>query len=98
MIIDCAHYRDGARQHEGPLEVEQAAELCKGGSEFVWLGLHEPTAEELDSIGTVFGLHELALEDAQKAHQRPKLEDYDDSIFLVLRTSRYVDEREEVEF
>jgi magnesium transporter len=99
MIIDCAHYRDGARQHEGPLDVEQAAALAHGaGDDFVWLGLHEPSAEELDRIGTTFGLHELALEDARKAHQRPKLEDYEDSFFVVLRTARYNDDREEVEF
>ncbi len=99
MIIDCAHYRDGARQHEGPLDVEQAAALAHGaGDDFVWLGLHEPSAEELDRIGATFGLHELALEDARKAHQRPKLEDYEDSFFVVLRTARYNDDREEVEF
>jgi magnesium transporter len=99
MIIDCAHYRDGERQHEGPLEIERAAELAKSpGDDFVWLGLHEPAAEELDRIGEIFGLHELALEDARKAHQRPKLEDYDRSYFIVLRTARYNDEAEEVEF
>ncbi len=98
MIVDCAHYRDGARQHEGPLDLEHAAELCKGGGEFVWLGLHEPAGEELERVGEIFDLHELALEDAQNAHQRPKLEDYDDSYFVVLRSARYDDAREEVEF
>jgi magnesium transporter len=99
MIIDCAHYRDGERQHEGPLEIERAAELARGpGDDFVWLGLRDPVAEELDRIGAIFGLHELALEDARKAHQRPKLEGYDTSFFIVLRTARYNDEREEVEF
>jgi magnesium transporter len=99
MIVDCAHYRDGARQHEGPLDVQRAAELARGdGDDFVWLGLRDPSGEELDRIGATFGLHELALEDARKAHQRPKLEDYDDSFFIVLRTARYNDEREEVEF
>jgi magnesium transporter len=98
MIVDCAHYRDGARQHEGPLDLDHAATLCKGGDEFVWLGLHEPTGEELDRVGEMFGLHELALEDARNAHQRPKLEDYDESYFVVLRTARYDDAQEEVEF
>lgn len=100
MIVDCAHYRDGVRQHEGPLEVERAAALARegGGHEFVWLGLHEPPAEELDAIGEAFGLHELALEDAGNAHQRPKLEDYDESVFIVLKTARYDDDREVVEF
>jgi magnesium transporter len=98
MIVDCAHYRDGARQHEGPLDLDHAATLCKGGDEFVWLGLHEPTGEELERVGEIFGLHELALEDARNAHQRPKLEDYDESYFVVLRTARYDDAQEEVEF
>jgi magnesium transporter len=98
MIVDCAHYIDGSRQHEGPLDLEHAAQLCKGGDEFVWLGLHEPTGEELNRVGEIFGLHELALEDAHHAHQRPKLEDYDDSYFIVLRSARYDDAKEEVEF
>lgn len=98
MIVDCAHYRGGARQHEGPLSLDEAATRCKGGDEFVWLGLHEPSVEELDRVGEMFGLHELALEDAQHAHQRPKLEDYDESYFVVLRTARYDDAKEEVEF
>ena len=96
MIVDCAHYRDGERQHEGPLDIEQAAEAAKGDGDFVWLGLHEPDDDELDHIAGAFGLHELAVEDAEDAHQRPKLEDYDDSFFIVLRTARYDDEREEV--
>ena len=100
MIVDCAHYRDGTRQHEGPLGIEQAAELARagGGDDFVWLGLHEPSREELERVGAAFGLHELALEDARDPHERPKLEEYDDSFFIVLRTARYVDEREVVEF
>jgi hypothetical protein len=49
VVVDCAHYRAGVRQHEGPLDLERAAELCKGGDEFVWLGLHEPSAEELQA-------------------------------------------------
>jgi magnesium transporter len=100
MIIDCAHYRDGARQHDEPLEIERAAALARagGGSEFIWLGLHEPSRAELDRVGAEFGLHELALEDAYDPHERPKLEEYDDSFFIVLKTARYVDEREVVEF
>jgi magnesium transporter len=99
MIVDCAHYRDGVRQHEGPLEIERAAELARGGAdEFIWLGLHEPSREELNRVGAAFGLHELALEDAHDPHERPKLEEYDDSFFIVLKTAHYVDEREVVEF
>ncbi len=98
MIVDCAHYQGGARQNEGPLSLEQAASLCKGGDEFVWLGLKAPTKAELAEVGERFGLHELALEDAANAHQRPKIEDYGDSLFIVLKTARYDDAREEVEF
>jgi magnesium transporter len=98
VIVDCAHYRDGKRQHEGQLPVEVAASCVVGDGDFIWLGLFEPTAEELRDIGARFDLHELALEDAYRAHQRPKLEDYDDSYFIVLRPARYDDAKEEVEF
>jgi magnesium transporter len=98
VIIDCAHYRDGKRQNEGPLPLEEAADYCVGGGEFVWLGLKEPSDEELERVGGMFGLHELALEDAANAHERPKIEDYDESLFVVLRTTRYDDAKEEVEF
>jgi magnesium transporter len=63
-----------------------------------WLGLYEPTHEELDSVATAFGLHELAVEDAVLAHQRPKLDRYDGMMLLVLRPARYVDETETVVF
>jgi magnesium transporter len=98
VIVDCAHYRDGKRQHEGQLPIEVAASCVKGDGDFVWLGLYEPTVEELRDVGDRFHLHELALEDAYRAHQRPKLEDYDDSYFVVLRPARYDDAKEEVEF
>jgi magnesium transporter len=98
VIVDCAHYRDGKRQHEGSLPLDVAESCVVGDGDFVWLGLYEPTVEELQDVGQRFGLHELALEDAYRAHQRPKLEDYDDSYFIVLRPARYDDEREDVEF
>ena len=99
MIVDCAHYADGKRQHDGPIEIDEAAKLChEGEGSFAWVGLKEPNAEELERVGEAFGLHELALEDAMNAHQRPKLEDYGDSLFIVLRTARYDDAKEEVEF
>ena len=91
MIVDCAHYRDGVRQHEGQLPLDVAANCVVGDGDFVWLGLFEPTVEELRDVGERFDLHELALEDAYRAHQRPKLEDYDDSYFVVLRPARYDD-------
>jgi magnesium transporter len=98
MIIDCAHYRDGRRQHEGPMPLEEAAARCGQGG-FVWLGMFEPEPEELAQVKDSFGLHELAVEDAQTFHLRPKVEQYEEGIFLViLRTARYDDEREEIDF
>jgi magnesium transporter len=99
VIVDCAHYAGGQRQHDGPIEIHDAAERCgNGAGSFAWVGLKEPSADELETVGDAFGLHELALEDAMHAHQRPKLEDYGDSLFIVLRTARYDDAKEEVEF
>jgi magnesium transporter len=99
MIIDCAHYKDGERQHEGKLALEEAAKCVTGvPGEFVWLGLFEPSAEELHEVAEKFHLHELAVEDAERAHQRPKLEDYEDSYFIVLKTARYDQEAEQVHF
>jgi magnesium transporter len=98
MIIDCAHYRDGRRQHEGPLQLEEAAARCREGG-FVWLGLFEPAPEELAEVRQSFGLHELAVEDAQSFHLRPKFEQFEQDVrFVILRTARYDDAREEVDF
>ena len=98
MIVDCAQYLDGVRQDTGPLDVATAAERAGREGGFVWLGLHAPDEGEMEVVGEAFGLHELALEDALNKHQRPKLEDYDGSYFVVLKTARYDDEREEVDF
>ena len=99
MIIDCAHYLDGRRQGVGPVPLEEAAARHTQGG-FVWLGMFEPGPEELERVRDAFGLHELAVEDAQSFHMRPKVESYDEGAVrvVVLRTARYVDEREEVEF
>jgi magnesium transporter len=98
MIIDCAHYQDGQRQQEGPASVEDAAARSREGG-FVWLGLFEPEAKELAQVQTAFRLHELAVEDAQSIHQRPKTELYGEDVRLViLITARYDDKAEEVEF
>ncbi|MCF3102028.1 magnesium and cobalt transport protein CorA [Streptomyces roseoverticillatus] len=97
MIVDCAHYRDGHRQHEGAMPLEQAAERCRQGG-FVWLGMFEPAPEELARVRECFGLHELAVEDARAFHLRPKAEQYEDGTeLIILRTARYDDEREEVD-
>src|SRR5712691_13528874 len=98
MIIDCAHYQDGRRQEEGPVPLEEAAARCGQGG-FVWLGLFEPGEQELAQVRDTFGLHELAVEDSQNPHMRPKMELYDQDVRLViLRTARYDDAAEEVEF
>ena len=98
MIVDCAYYEDGRRAQDGPASLEEAAARCRDGG-FVWLGLFEPGAEELAQVQDAFGLHELAVEDAQSIHLRPKTELYGEDVRLViLRTARYVDEAEEVEF
>jgi len=98
MIIDCAHYQDGVRRDEGAVALEEAAARTTEGG-FVWLGLFEPGKEELAQVRETFGLHELAVEDAQNIHLRPKIETYDNDVRLViLRTARYDDDEEEVDF
>jgi len=97
VIVDCAVYLDGIRI-DGHPSVEEAYREARRRDGVVWLGLWEPTADEFASVQRQFGLHELAVEDALKAHQRPKLEVYDETLFAVLKTARYVDELEEVEF
>ena len=89
MIVDCAIYRDGHRT-EGPEDLSDALDVARAsGDAFVWIGLHEPTEREFDLVTEEFGLHPLAVEDALKAHQRPKLEVYDDSLFVVLKPVTY---------
>src|SRR6516225_78662 len=98
MIVDCAHSQDGRRRDEGAVPLEEAAARCGQGG-FVWLGLFEPGEEELAQVRDTFGLHELAVEDAQNFHMRPKIELYDRDVRLViLRTARYDDAAEDVEF
>ena len=99
MIVDSALYRDGVRIPltcaKDDLAPVQASVEQPG--DFVWVGLHEPVEGELAKVAEVFALHPLAVEDALHAHQRPKLERYDDGIFLVLKTLWYVDEDDAVE-
>ncbi len=98
MIVDCAYYLDGHRSDVGPMSLEEAAARAGQGG-FVWLGLFEPDEAELAQVRHLFGLHELAVEDAQNFHMRPKIETYDKDVQLViLRTARYDDAAEEVEF
>ena len=97
MIVDCAIYENGVRR-DGQVPLRAAYEACHAPNAFVWIGLHEPTGQEFESLRREFELHELAVEDAIKAHQRPKLEVYDGMVFVVLKTARYVDPQEVVEF
>jgi magnesium transporter len=97
-IVDMAVYADGKRRAED-IDLATAYEQCaRDNSSWVWIGLHQPTEEEFDSVKEEFELHPLAVEDAIKAHQRPKLEEYGDNTFLVLKPARYHDDIEEVEF
>src|SRR5215203_7366245 len=96
MIVDVAIYVNGRRNASCPLEGVYSACRERGG--FAWVGLHEPTEEEFVSVTGEFDLHRLAVEDAIKAHQRPKVERYGDSVFVVLKSARYIDETETVEF
>lgn len=96
MIVDCAIYRDGQRS-KGPSDFSDALEAARAsGDAFLWIGLHEPTESEFEHVSEEFGLHPLAVEDALKAHQRPKLEVYDDSLFMVLKPVLYEPESDTV--
>jgi len=85
-IVNCAAYAEGSRVAN--VEIQDISEVLKKSNQFVWVGLHEPDAEMLRKIQREFGLHELAIEDAHRAHQRPKLETYGDSLFITLRTAQ----------
>ncbi|MFR9798471.1 magnesium and cobalt transport protein CorA [Streptomyces sp. MS06] len=94
-VVDCAVYRDGARVATAePLTPQEAMHQVRRDGGFVWIGLHEPTEAEFAGIASEFGLHPLAVEDAVQAHQRPKLERYDDSLFTVFKTVHYVEHDE----
>jgi len=99
MIVDCALYREGGRVALDMPGDDLAAiqKAWQGDGDFVWVGLHEPVSAEMERVSDLFGLHPLAVEDALNAHQRPKLERYGDTLFLVLKTLWYVDERDAVE-
>ncbi len=97
MIVDCAVYEQG-RRRPGELPLPDAFEASSRGDSFVWIGLWEPTEEEFDAVRREFDLHELAVEDAITAHQRPKLEVYGDSLFVVLKPARYLEAEKRVEF
>ncbi|MDQ3659380.1 MAG: magnesium/cobalt transporter CorA [Actinomycetota bacterium] len=97
VIVDRAIYVDG-RRTETPDALEETYEVCRKRGGLAWIGLYEPDEEEFSTVAGEFELHSLAVEDAIEAHQRPKLEHYGDTTFVVLKPARYVDEAETVEF
>jgi magnesium transporter len=96
VILDCAIYENGVRR-QGKVELDHAYHWRHEPGRFVWIGLYEPTEEEFATLREEFELHPLAVEDAIHAHQRPKLEVYDEMVFMVLKTARYVDPTEVIE-
>jgi magnesium transporter len=89
-VVDCAVYVHGVRLPGEWTHTDAIAEVRRRGDGFVWIGLHDPTADQIQSLAETFGLHKLAVEDAVCGHQRPKLDCYDDSLFMVLKTVAYV--------
>jgi magnesium transporter len=93
-MVDCGVYVDGVRlpgvytHGDARAKVRELRQTSRNA--FVWIGLHEPDEHQMQDVAEVFGLHPLATEDAVHAHQRPKLERYDDDLFLVLKTVNYV--------
>jgi magnesium transporter len=96
-VVDNAVYVDGRRLSE-PESLEVTYELLRDSDGMGWIGLYRPERSEVQSVATEFGIHELAVEDTVSAHQRPKLERYDDVLFTVLRPARYLEADERVEF
>ncbi|CAL9595938.1 magnesium and cobalt transport protein CorA [Streptomyces sp. enrichment culture] len=97
-VVESALYRDGVRVASPGTLAETFRELRRQPEGMAWIGLARPTEAELLSIAAEFDLHPLAVEDALEAHQRPKLERYGDTLFVVLRATRYLDAPEEIDF
>jgi magnesium transporter len=97
-IVQAALYRDGLRVSSPATLADTFRELREQPSGMAWIGLARPTEGELLSLAAEFDLHPLAVEDAMEAHQRPKLERYGETLFVVLRAARYLDAPEEVDF
>jgi magnesium transporter len=96
MVVNCAAYAGGRRVTD--VSIEEIGQALKQDDRFVWIGLHEPDADLLGQVQLAFGLHDLAIEDAHRAHQRPKLERYDDSLFVVLRTAQMNRDQRRIDF
>jgi magnesium transporter len=96
VIVNCTLYENGHREEE-KISLERAGQVAGQPGAFVWLGLFEPSEDEFAAIAREFDLHELAVEDAIKAHQRPKLERYGDTLLIVVKTASYIDPEEVIE-
>lgn len=94
-IVNCATYKDGRRIAD--VELDKVHEVLKDVTQFVWIGLHEPSEAVLQRVQEEFDLHDLAIEDAHMAHQRPKVELYGDTVFVVLRTA-HMNQDHHIEF
>jgi magnesium transporter len=97
-MVDNAVYSEGRRVATPATAAESREELAGGEDRLAWLGLYRPEPQELGALAELYDLPDLAVEDAIKAHQRPKFERYGDTLFVVLKAARYLDEAEEVEF
>ncbi|MGW7407355.1 magnesium and cobalt transport protein CorA [Streptomyces sp. NPDC054833] len=97
-VVDAALYRNGHRIEAPSSLAESYRQLPGEPGTMAWIGLYRPAAAQLLAAAEQFNLHELAVEDAIVAHQRPKLERYGDTLFVVLKAARYLDEAEEVDF
>lgn len=93
-VVNCVIYEDGERRAETFPVDEALRRVRKAGRGFVWIGLHEPSATEIAGVAELFDLHPLAVEDAVQAHQRPKVERYEEMLFAVFKTCRYVEHEE----
>ena len=94
VIIDCAIYRQGHREETShdPAQLAEVVSALAGTSGFLWVGLYEPSVEELNQFAEPLKLHPLAVEDAVEAHQRPKVERYDDHLFMTIKTVTYTND------
>src|SRR5215218_5615917 len=97
-IVDNAVYSEGRRVATPETAAESREELAAGEDRLAWLGVYRPEPHELGELAELYDLPELAVEDAIKAHQRPKFERYGNTLFVVLKAARYLDTTEEVEF
>jgi magnesium transporter len=97
-VVDIAIYRDGKRVASPPTIADAYRALLREPDAMAWIGLYRPSEAQVLAAADEFGLHELAVEDAIVAHQRPKLDRYGDTLFVVLRAARYLDDVEEVDF